>query len=77
MAGVSLLGRPRSNAEAADLLGLKPNTLEIKRIHGGGPPYMQSVPRGRVTYAERDLLVWLISSRRRHTSQPHAQLVTA
>jgi hypothetical protein len=76
MAGVALLGRPRFTSEAAEMIGLKPNTLEIKRSHGGGPPYMQAAPRGRVTYSERDLLVWLLTSRRRHTSQPHAQLAT-
>lgn len=74
IAGVKLLGRPRSTAEAGALLGLKPNTLEIKRVHGGGPPFIQAVKRGRVTYSERDLLVWLISSRRRNTSQAHPQL---
>lgn len=77
IAGVDLLGRPRTTPEAAHVLGLKPNTVEIMRSHGGGPPYMQAVPRGRVTYSERDLLVWLITSRRRHTSQPHVQLAAA
>jgi predicted DNA-binding transcriptional regulator AlpA len=56
-----------TNCEAAELLGLKPNTLEIWRWKGCGPTYRKV---GRlVRYAESDVLAWLDHHARQNTSQ--------
>ena len=72
--GWTLRGRPLDTRECAELRRLKPNTLEIERSEGKGPPYMQAEERGRVTYSERDVLLWMLASRRRHTSQVRRDL---
>ena len=49
-----------TNVQTAALLGLKPNTLEIWRVHGHGPVFRKL---GRVVrYAEGDVLAWIDSS---------------
>ena len=46
-----------TNKEAAELLGLKPNTLDIWRIQGKGPAYRKV---GRlVRYSESDVISWI------------------
>jgi predicted DNA-binding transcriptional regulator AlpA len=46
-----------TNVQTAALLGLKPNTLEIWRVHGRGPVFRKL---GRtVRYAEVDVLAWI------------------
>ncbi len=72
--GWTLRGRPLDTNECAELRGLKKNTLEIERSVGKGPPYMQERLHGRVSYSERDVLLWMLASRRRHTAQPHRDL---
>lgn len=72
--GWTLRGRPLDTSEAALMRGLKKNTLEIERSLGKGPPYMQPEKHGRVTYSERDVLLWMLASRRRHTAQTHRDL---
>jgi hypothetical protein len=56
--------------EAAEVLGIKPNTLEIKRSAGNGPKYIRPAGTKRVVYRESDLLLYLYSGHRRSTSQP-------
>lgn len=68
--GWTLRGRPIVTVEAAQLRGRRPNTLEIERSMGKGPPYLQETKHGRVTYSERDVLLWVLANRRRHTAQP-------
>jgi hypothetical protein len=70
-AGWELRGYPLNTKDAALLRGLRPNTLEIERSAGKGPPYLQEGKNGRVTYSERDVLLWVLANRRRHTGQPH------
>lgn len=62
--------RELTTAEAADVLGIKPNTLEIKRSAGGGPAYIKPPGCKRVTYNEKVLLAFKYSGLRRSTSQP-------
>jgi excisionase family DNA binding protein len=55
-----------STKEAAEWLGLKPNTLDKMRAYGGGPPYRK---HGRyVRYYRRDLLAWSEAAKRGSTS---------
>ncbi len=72
LVGYTLRGRPLDTREAAALRGRKPNTLEIERSEGKGPPYMQECKNGLVRYSERDVLLWMLAGRRRHTAQPHS-----
>ena len=56
-----------TNTETAELIGLKPNTLEIWRWQGKGPIYRKV---GRlVRYVESDVLAWLDAQTRQNTSQ--------
>jgi len=71
LAGYTLRNRPLNTVEAAEMRGLKRNTLEIERHEGNGPPYLQEYKHGAVRYVERDLLLWVLAGRRRHTGQRH------
>jgi hypothetical protein len=53
--------------EAAEYLGMKPNTLEIWRGKGTGPHFYKY--DGPVRYAKEDLDAWLDERKRRNTSQ--------
>lgn len=65
--GYRLRNRPLNSDEAAELRGLKRNTLEHERVHGGGPRYFK---QGRiVVYSERDVLEWLVAGARRSTAE--------
>jgi excisionase family DNA binding protein len=56
--------------QAAALIGLKPNTLEIWRLRGGGPRYIKF---GRaVRYRQSDLETYIESQTRESTSQESA-----
>jgi hypothetical protein len=59
-----------STADAADYLGLKPQTLRAWRVEGGGPPYIRfgAKGRGRVAYKISDLEAWVNRRRWPHTS---------
>jgi len=59
-----------STADAASYLGLKPQTLRIWRVDGGGPPYIRYGAKGRgtVAYKISDLEAWLDERRWPHTS---------
>lgn len=63
----SLRRRPLTPAEAAELRGLKINTLEQERCKGLGPRYFKS--GRRVLYAERDVLEWLFGGARQSTAE--------
>jgi len=56
--------------EAAEVLGLRPNTLEIKRTYGNGPAFIKPPGCKFVSYNERDLLEYRYAGRRKSTSQP-------
>jgi predicted DNA-binding transcriptional regulator AlpA len=56
-----------TNNETAELLGLKPNTLEIWRTQGKGPVF-RKIGRA-VRYVEADVLVWLNVQTHSSTSQ--------
>lgn len=53
--------------QAADYLGLKPNTLAKMRVYGSGPKYRKH--GFRVLYALQDLIDWSEQSSRRSTSE--------
>lgn len=55
--------------QAADYLGLKPNTLAKMRVYGSGPKYRKH--GFRVLYALQDLIDWSEQSSRRSTSENH------
>jgi len=53
-------GRLLSRAEAAALLGVAPGTLAHWAAAGTGPAFSRSGPvRGRVWYAEADVVAWV------------------
>lgn len=56
-----------NTAETAELLGLRPNTLELWRVAGRGPTY-KKVGRA-VRYVEVEVLKWLEDQTRSSTSQ--------
>ena len=59
-----------TNSQAAAILGLKPNTLEIWRVHGKGPAFRKI---GRcVRYAEADVLAWIEAQTCTSTSEYQA-----
>jgi hypothetical protein len=64
--------RPINTAEAAEILHLRPITLDIKRIEGGGPRYFRPAGSRKVLYSERDVLAYLASGARTSTSQQPA-----
>lgn len=55
--------RPRllDTEKAAEILGLKPSTLDGWRCRGGGPPYLKL--GAAVRYVESELLEWALSRR--------------
>lgn len=55
-----------NSKQAADYLGLKPNTLAKMRVYGNGPRYRKH--GFRVLYALEDLNAWSEASSRRSTS---------
>ena len=56
-----------SAKQAAEWLGLKPNTLAKMRVYGTGPAYRKHGQR--VLYALEDLQQWSDASRRSSTSE--------
>ncbi len=57
----------RNESDAADLLNIKPKTLQRWRWTGVGPPFIK-VGRA-VRYDERDLLTFLDAQRRQSTTK--------
>lgn len=70
--GYELKRRPLDRKEAAELLGLSVDTLEGYASRGVGPESFSPPGTRRVWYAERDVLRWLASGRRRSTSEQSA-----
>ncbi len=56
-----------NSKQAADYLGLKPNTLAKMRVYGNGPKYRKH--GFRVLYALDDLNAWSEASSRTSTSE--------
>ncbi len=56
-----------NSKQAADYLGLKPNTLAKMRVYGNGPKYRKH--GFRVLYALDDLNTWSEASSRSSTSE--------
>ncbi|WP_136661347.1 helix-turn-helix domain-containing protein [Nitratireductor sp. XY-223] len=56
-----------NSREAAEYLGLKPNTLAKMRVYGNGPKYRKH--GFRVLYAIDDLNAWSEGTRRSSTSE--------
>jgi hypothetical protein len=46
--------------EAADLLRVRPSTLQNWRVLGGGPPFLRlgGIKRGRIIYDREALIAW-------------------
>ena len=61
--------RPVDRKEAAAMFGLSVDTFEGYTSRGVGPRSFSPPGTRRVWYAERDLLAWLASGRRRSTSE--------
>jgi len=53
--------------QAAEYLGLKPNTLAKMRVYGNGPEYRKHGQR--VIYSLDDLTAWSDASKRSSTSE--------
>jgi len=53
--------------QAAEYLGLRPNTLAKMRVYGNGPKYRKH--GFKVLYSQDDLIEWSEKSSRRSTSQ--------
>lgn len=53
--------------QAAEILGLRPNTLELWRVAGKGPVY-RKIGRA-VRYVESEVLEWLDSAQHRNTGE--------
>lgn len=70
--------KPLNNKQAASLIGIKPVTLRIWRVHGKGPRFCKlgDGKRSGVVYFEGDVLAWLEGRKFASTSaySPAAQL---
>lgn len=66
-----------SNAQAASLLGITPNTLKFWRHKGRGPKFVKlgDAPQAGVAYEETDVIAWRDSRKFTSTSaySPAAQ----
>lgn len=57
-----------TTAQAAEMLGIKPGTLEIWRVYGKSPRYLK-IGRRAVRYRKSDILEFMESCTRENTSQ--------
>jgi len=57
--------------QAAEFLGLEPETLEAWRRRGGGPKYVKygNSPRAAVRYRLQDLEAFLVANLRENTAE--------
>jgi predicted DNA-binding transcriptional regulator AlpA len=67
--GYTPKNRRLTSAEAAEVLGIKTSTLEVKRSEGTGPRFFKLPGSNRVYYTERDVLEFIASGARTSTSQ--------
>lgn len=61
-------GRPLSNVEVAKLLGVHPGTIDVWRLRGDGPRFINPKGTRRVWYAEPDVLAWMATGLKHSTS---------
>ncbi len=68
-----------TNEAAARLLGIKPNTLEMWRYLGKGPPFLKlgDVPQSPVRYLRSAVMAWLAERSYRNTSEATAAMRVA
>lgn len=66
---VTLDGR-MSAADAATYLDLKPKTMAMHRVYGGGPPFVKT---GRIWYFKADLDDWIQARRVSTTAELDAK----
>jgi len=52
-----------TSTQTAQLIGVKPQTLRVWRLHGKGPRYIRlgDSSKARVGYFESDILDWLVN----------------
>jgi hypothetical protein len=62
-----------NTAQAAECLGIAPQTLTNLRSTGGGPPYYQYGKRGKVVYRVGDLDDYKLAHRRTSTTDDGSQ----
>ncbi len=59
-----------STAEAAAILGLKPQTLRVMRCYGNGPQFVRlGSKHARAMYRREDLQAWIEARIYRNTSE--------
>ena len=60
-----------TNAETAELLGIRPNTREIWRGQGKGPRFLKMGPRKQdaIRYDEAEVMAWIQERTCSNTSQ--------
>ena len=59
-----------TNEQTADLLGIKPNTLEIWRCHAKGPVFIKlgTHPSSPIRYQRSRVMAWIESNTHQSTS---------
>ncbi len=55
--------------QVAEILLLRPNSVEKMRMRGDGPPFIRVTPRA-IRYRLEDVEKWVTSQARRSTSDP-------
>ena len=63
-----------TNAQAAEVIGIRPNTLEIWRCKGKGPKFIKlepNEPRSPIRYWDSEILGWLAARTCTSTSAYH------
>jgi hypothetical protein len=68
-----------SPAHIANVLGIKPQSLRLRRMNGLGPPYIRlsDSPTARCFYPEAEFLAWLASRPRRMSTGEEKQAPAA
>lgn len=67
--GYTPKNRCLTNDEAAVLLGIKAESLEVKRVQGRGPRFIRPYGARRIQYAERDVIAFLGAGLSHNTSE--------
>ena len=66
-----------STAEAAAILGFKPQTLRVMRCHGNGPQFVRlGKLHSRAMYRREDLQKWIEARIYRNTSEETVRATT-
>jgi hypothetical protein len=69
--GYILKNRRLTSAEAAALMGIRPNTLEVKRVQKTGPRFFRPENSRRIYYVERDVLEFLARGSFHHSTSEY------